>query len=97
MRSISSAVDGAPERREQHAGIAARGIRGIEAADHRLERVDVPAGVAQMPDQPGGDEGLADVGAGRGDEDGGHGSALQDASAHDRGEALDLGVGMARR
>ena len=28
------------ERREQHAGIARRGGGGIEAGDHRLERID---------------------------------------------------------
>ena len=55
-----------------------------------------------MPDQSRGDEGLADIGAGRGDEDSGHRYAVvrpvtrQDAAAHDLGKPLDLGVGMLR-
>src|SRR5450631_1513776 len=44
----------------------------IITAHHRLERVHGLPGLAQITDQPGGDEGLADVGAGRGDEIGGH-------------------------
>ena len=43
--------------------------RGIEAAHHRLERCDRPGRPRAGADQPGGDEGLADIGAGRGDED----------------------------
>ena len=82
MRSISSGVACVQARRAARRD-RCRGRRRIEAADHRLEGIDGPAGVAQMPDQRGGDKGLADIGAGAGDEDGGHRSALQDAVAHE--------------
>ena len=67
--------DRPPERGEQHRRIAGLDHGGIVAAHHRLERVRPlwPA-LAQIADQPGGDEGLADIGAGRGDEIGGHDS-----------------------
>ena len=49
-----------------------------------------------MPDQARGNECLADVGAGRGDEDRGH-VLPKNAGAHDVGQAGDLGVGMLPR
>ena len=76
-------VDRLAERGEQHARIARRGGGRIEAGDDRLERVDRAGRRARpVPDQAGGDEGLADVGAGRGDEDRAH-ALRQDARAHD--------------
>ncbi len=56
------------ERAQQHRRVAGLHHRGIVAAHHRLERGDRLVGRAQSADQAGGDEGLADVGAGRGDE-----------------------------
>ena len=50
-----------------------------------------------MADQPGGDEGLADIGAGRGDEIGAHALVRQYLVAHDAGQPLDRVVGMLRR
>ena len=65
--------DRAAERGEEHARIARRSGSGIEAGHHGLQRLDAPAGGAPMPDQARGHKGLADVGAGRGDEDRAHG------------------------
>ena len=61
------------QRREQHAWIARRG-RGRDRNRSPPASARRPArpGGAPMPDQAGGDEGLADVGAGRGDEDRAH-------------------------
>ena len=70
---------GAVEGGKQDAGVAIGGVGWIEAADDRLIGVDGFAGTSQVPHQRGGDEGLSDVGARAGDEDTGHGSALQDA------------------
>ena len=61
------------ERGEEDAGIAGRRLRRVVAFDDRLDGVDLTAHVTQMPDQRGGDERLADVGPGRGDEDCSHG------------------------
>ena len=60
---------------EQNAGIARREVLRIKTADHRLDCVARPAGGAQIADEADGDEGLADVGPGRGDEDRGHASS----------------------
>ena len=87
-------ADRLAQRLEQHRRIAGLDHGGIVAADHRLERVDGGAGAAQMPDQPGGDEGLADVGAGRGDEIGAHWTSI--FSRTQAGEAVDRVVGMLR-
>src|SRR5262249_56445133 len=64
--------DGVPERREQNRRIAVLPRVGIKAADDRLDGGDRAAGAADMPDQACGEEGLADVRSGRGDEDSGH-------------------------
>jgi hypothetical protein len=48
---------------------------------------------AQMPDQAGGDEGFADIGAGTGYKDSSHGSSYQNALPHEAGEALDCSSG----
>src|SRR6202030_719288 len=60
------------KRLEQNAGIAVRGLRRIESADDRLDGIDRVSELTQMADQRRGHIGLADVGAGRGDEDGAH-------------------------
>ena len=78
-----------PERGEQHRRVAGLHDRRIVAAHHRLERMHRLPRLAQIADQPGGDEGLADVGAGRGDEIGGT-SALQYLVAHEARKARDL-------
>src|SRR5262249_13901355 len=64
--------DGAPKRREQYRRIALVPRAGIEPAGNRLDGGDRTTGAADMPDQACGEEGLADIGSGRGDEDGGH-------------------------
>ena len=63
-----------PERGQQNRRVAGLGHRRVVAAHHRLERVDLGARFPQAADQPGGDEGLADIGSGRGDEISGHGA-----------------------
>ena len=78
MRSISARRDRAAERGKQDAWIARAGFGRVEPADHRLERCDRSAGRAKMPDQAGSHERLADFGAGRRNEYGGHGTARQD-------------------
>src|SRR5262245_4187068 len=60
------------ERTQQDSRIAGIGHRSIIAAHDRLERVDWLVGLAQIADERGSHEGLADVGAGRGDEVGSH-------------------------
>ena len=87
---------GAAERVEQHRRIAGLDHGGIVAAHHRLERVHGLAGLAQIADQPGGDEGLADIGAGGGDEVSAHALVHQNLVAHDIGQPLDLLVRMLR-
>ena len=71
MRSISAGVTGGRARRAARRDRSPRRCR-IEAGHDRLQRIDGPAGGAPMPDQAGGNKGLADVGAGRGDEDRAH-------------------------
>jgi hypothetical protein len=53
---------------DRGAAIAERRGRDVETADHGLERVDRLSGIAQRADQSRGDEGLANIGAGGGDE-----------------------------
>ena len=96
MRSTSSARHRPPERAKQHRRVAGLDHRGVVAAHHRFQRVDRRAGLAQPADQAGGDEGLADVGAGRGDEIGGSiFSAPKSCRARGR-RPFDLVVGMLR-
>src|SRR5262249_53734932 len=64
--------DRASKRREQHGRIAVLPRARIEAADNRLDGGDRAAGATDMPDQACSQEGLADVGSSRGDEDSGH-------------------------
>ena len=73
MRSISCGVTDTPSARSSSRDRCRR-PRRVEAADDRLDRLDLAARLAEMPDQPSGDEGLADIRAGGGDEDRGHGS-----------------------
>lgn len=53
-------------------GIAPKDVIGVEPADHRLDCVDRDTGPPEVPNEPGDDKGLADVGPGGRDEVGGH-------------------------
>src|SRR4051812_42764078 len=59
----------APQRHKQGGRITAVPGAGVKSADDRLDRRDRAAGCLHVPDQPRGDEGLAYVGPGRGDEE----------------------------
>src|SRR5262249_57488995 len=73
--------DRASKRREQHGRIAVLPRARIEAADNRLDGGDRAAGAADMPDQACSQEGLADFGSSRGDEDSGHCASMTLAGA----------------
>src|SRR5579883_747114 len=72
------------ERSQQGARIAGLRLRRIEAAGQRLERRDGAAAAAEFGNEPAGDEGLADVGAGTGDENRAHASTRSRIKAASR-------------
>ena len=67
--STSASSAGRPNASKQGGRIAAVPGAGVKSADDRLDRRDRAAGCLHVPDQPRGDEGLAYVGPGRGDEE----------------------------
>ncbi len=83
------------ERGQQPGRVARRRAPGFKAAHHRLHRRHLAAALPELADETGGDEGLADIGAGRSDKDGGHARGLaKNVSADIRCEAQHLVLGM---